>query len=171
MKMAVEKQNGRSKGGMSSKLKAAKMITESGGNVIIANGDRPDTLKNIFAAKETGTLFLTQEGYIPARKRWFGFAGKSEGQIVLDDGAADAVRNKGKSLLPIGVIDADGVFQKGGIVSLVNQYGGEIARGLSNYSNKEVLLIKGKKTSELKSILGQQVYTEVIHRNNLQITD
>jgi len=171
MKMAVEKQSGRSKGGMSSKLKAAKMITESGGNVIIANGDRPDTLKNIFAAKETGTLFLAKKGYIPARKRWFGFAGKSEGHVVLDDGASEAIRNKGKSLLPIGITDAGGSFQKGEIVSLLNRQGKEIARGLSNYSIKEVLLIRGKKTSELASILGQQGYAEVVHRDNLQLTD
>lgn len=171
MKMVAEKRSKRSKGGMSSKLKAAKMITESGGNVIIASGDRSGTLKEIFSAKETGTLFLTQESYIPARKRWLGFAGRSEGRLFLDDGAVVAVQEKGKSLLPIGILDADGAFAKGGLVSIVDQRGREIARGLTNYGLKDVLRIRGKKTQELQEILGHQAYSEIVHRDNLQLID
>lgn len=171
MKMVAEKRSKRSKGGMSSKLKAAKMITESGGNVIIASGDRPGTLQDLFAAKEVGTLFLTQEGYIPARKRWLGFAVRSEGRLVLDDGAVAAVQKKGKSLLPIGILDADGSFSKGGLVSLVDQSGKEIARGLSNYGLKDVLRLRGKKTQEIQEIIGHQTYAEVVHRDNLQLVD
>ncbi len=172
MKMVAEKRSKRSKGGMSSKLKAAKMITGSGGNVIIASGDAPNTLSNIFDAKETGTVFLSQDGYLSARKRWLGFAVRSEGSLVLDDGAVNAVRKQGKSLLPIGIVDAHGAFDKGGIVSLVDKENHEIARGLTNYGIKEVLLIRGKKSQEIREILGHSgFYAEVIHRDNLQIID
>jgi glutamate 5-kinase len=169
MKLVTEKRSNRSKGGMSSKLKAAKMITGSGGNVIIANGDHSETLNDLFAAKEVGTIFLVQNSFLAARKRWLGFAVRPEGRLILDLGAVDAVCSKGKSLLPIGIIDADGTFEKGGIVSIVDNTGKEIARGLSNYGLKEVLLIRGKKTSEIQTILGTTAYAEVVHRDNLQI--
>ncbi len=171
MKMVAEKRSKRSKGGMSSKLKAAKMITGSGGNVIIASGDKPGTLADLFAAKETGTIFLTQDGFLSARKRWIGFAVRPEGRLVLDDGAVAAVRSKDKSLLPIGIVDASGAFEKGGLVSLVDKDGNEIARGLTNYGLKDVLLIRGKKTKEIHEILGPTVYTDVVNRDNLQTVD
>jgi glutamate 5-kinase len=168
MQMVAEKRSSRSKGGMSSKLKAAKMITASGGNVIIANGDREDTLRRIFAAQETGTLFLTQE-YLTARKRWLGFAVQTKGRLILDEGAANAVVKKGRSLLPVGIVNADGGFDRGEIVSMVDPHNTEIGRGLTNYGQRDVLRICGKKTVELHEILGQNVYTEVIHRDNMQL--
>ena len=171
MKMVAEKHSGRSKGGMSSKLQAAKMITGSGGNVIIANGDKPETLTELFDGREIGTIFLTQDAHLSARKRWIGFAVRSEGRLILDDGAVTAVRNNGKSLLPIGVVDAHGAFEKGGLVSLVDKDGNEIARGLTNYGLKDILLICGKKTNEIRKILGPTVYAEIVHRDNLQIVD
>jgi glutamate 5-kinase len=170
MQMVAEKRSGRSKGGMSSKLKAAKMITASGGNVIIANGDREETLHRIFTAQETGTIFLAQH-YLTARKRWLGFAVRSKGQLILDDGAVNAVVQKGKSLLPVGITDADGAFERGEIVSLVDANKNEIGRGLTNYGLRDVLRICGKKTSELHAILGQNVYMEVVHRDNMQLVD
>lgn len=171
MSMVAEKRSKLSKGGMSSKLKAAKIITESGGNVIIANGDRVDSLENIFNAYEVGTLFITQDNHMSARKRWLGFAVRAEGKIVLDDGAVKAVRANGRSLLPIGIVAVDGSFDRGAIVSLVDRSGNEIARGLTNYNKQDVAKIQGKKTSELHQILGQSVYTEVVHRDNLQVVD
>ncbi len=171
MKMVAEKHSQRSKGGMASKLRAAKMITESGGNVIIASGDKPGTLGEIFAAEESGTIFLTQDGYLTARKRWLGFAGRPKGRLILDDGAALAVRKKGKSLLPAGIIDADGVFESGSIVSLVDGNGQEIARGLTNYGLKDVLLIRGKKSGEIGKVLGRPAHADVVHRDNLQLVD
>ncbi|MDR2641862.1 MAG: glutamate 5-kinase [Planctomycetaceae bacterium] len=171
MNMVAEKRSKLSKGGMSSKLRAAKIITESGGNVIIANGDQQDSLKNIFNAYEVGTLFITQDNHMSARKRWLGFAVRAEGKIVLDEGAIKAVRTNGKSLLPIGIVAVDGLFDRGAIVSLVDRSGNEIARGLTNYNKQDLLKIQGKKTSEIRQILGQSLYTEVIHRDNLQIVD
>ncbi|MDR0391613.1 MAG: glutamate 5-kinase [Planctomycetaceae bacterium] len=171
MSMVAEKQSKLSKGGMSSKLRAAKIITESGGNVIIANGDQPNILQNIFNAHEIGTLFITQDHHMSARKRWLGFAVRAEGKIVLDEGAVKAVQKNGKSLLPIGIVSVDGSFDRGAIVSLVDNSGNEIARGLTNYNKQDLLKIRGKKTSEIRQILGQSVYTEVIHRDNLQVVD
>jgi len=170
MHMVVEKNSGRSKGGMSSKLKAAKMITASGGNVIIANGDREETLRRIFTAQETGTVFLTQN-YLTARKRWLGFAVRTTGRLILDEGAINAVIKKGKSLLPVGVLGADGSFERGETVSLVDSHNKEIGRGLTNYDLRDVLRICGKKTAELREILGQNVYMEVVHRDNMQLFD
>jgi len=168
LQMVAEKRSGRSKGGMLSKLKAAKMITASGGNVIIANGDREDSLRRIFTGQETGTVFLTQQ-YLAARKRWLGFAVQTKGRLILDDGAINAVVKKGKSLLPVGILDADGSFERGEIVSLVDAHRNEIGHGLTNYGLREVLRICGKKTAELREIIGQNVHAEVIHRDNMQL--
>ena len=170
MKMVAEKHSRRSKGGMSSKLNAAKMITGSGGCVIIANGDKPGTLTELFDGRETGTLFLPQDGYLSARKRWIGFAVRPEGRLVLDDGAVAAVRGGDKSLLAIGIVNAGGAFERGDLVSLVDGSGNEIARGLTNYSLRDVLRICGKKSQEIPNILGtQHVYADVVNRDNLQI--
>jgi len=168
--MVAEKRSGRSKGGMLSKLKAAKMITASGGNVIIANGDREDELRRIFSAQETGTVFLAQQ-YLAARKRWLGFAVRTKGRLILDDGAVHAVIKKGRSLLPVGIVDADGSFERGEIVTLVDAHNNEIGRGLTNYGLRDVLRICGKKTAELQKIIGQNVHGEVIHRDNMQLFD
>ncbi|MDR3234217.1 MAG: glutamate 5-kinase [Planctomycetaceae bacterium] len=165
-KMVADKHSKRSKGGMSSKLKAAKMITESGGSVIIANGDKPESLNSIFTGEETGTLFLPHNTVLSARQRWLGFAVRTEGRLTVDDGAIQAMR-QGKSLLSIGVLDAAGTFNKGGIVSVVNGSGDEVARGLTNYGIKDVLLIQGKRTNELYKVLGRTPYSEIIHHNNL----
>ena len=171
MQMVVDTsslKHGRSKGGMASKLKAAKMITASGGTVIIANGDREETLGQVLSGQETGTIFLTKQ-YLTARKRWLGFAVKTEGKMVLDDGAIKAIADKGKSLLPVGVLSAEGEFERGSVVSLVNVQNWEVGQGLTNYSLQDVQRIMGKKTSELQEIIGKNVYMEVIHRDNMQI--
>ena len=170
IQMVADKQSTRSKGGMLSKLKAAKMITASGGNVIIANGDHEETLRRIFSGQATGTVFLKQH-YLTARKRWLGYAVQSEGRLILDDGAINAIVKKGKSLLPVGVLSADGTFERGETVSLVDTNHKEVGRGLTNYGVQDVLRICGKKTSELREIIGQHVYMEVVHRDNMQLFD
>jgi glutamate 5-kinase len=171
MQMATEKKSSRGKGGMSSKLIAAKMTTAFGGHVIIANGETPGNLTAIFNGEDIGTLFYGQSGIRSARKRWIGYAGQAKGNIIVDDGAVSALHDKRKSLLPIGVLDCRGAFQKGDIVLVLDRSGNEIARGLSNYSMKDVLLIRGKKTREIHEILDRCPYEEVIHCDNIQITD
>jgi glutamate 5-kinase len=171
MQMVAEKKSTRSKGGMSSKLWAARMTTTSGGSVIIANGETPGTLTGIFNGEEIGTLFLGGEGLVAARKRWIGYAGQTKGAIIIDDGAAAALLAKRKSLLPIGVVNCEGTFNKGDIVAILDKQGNEIARGLSNYSMKDVLLIRGKKSREIHVILERCPYEEVVHCDNIQLVD
>ncbi|MGL6225957.1 MAG: glutamate 5-kinase [Thermoguttaceae bacterium] len=169
MSFVVEKNSQRSRGGMSSKLKAAKIMTEAGGCMIIANGDVPNILEQIFSAKEVGTVFIAQDQRLRARKRWIGYAGRPTGTLVVDEGAVRALLDQGKSLLPVGVISSRGHFEKGDLVSITNANGQEVARGLSNYNDAEMLLIRKKSTKEIADILGHLPYVEAVHRDNMQI--
>jgi glutamate 5-kinase len=161
---------GMSKGGMASKIEAARIVTTAGEHVIIANGHRADTLQRILAGEEVGTLFVAQGQGISSWKRWVGFTAQPSGQLLLDDGACDAISQKGKSLLPAGIRDANGSFQQGDVVSLRNARGEEIGRGLTNYSAEDVHLIKGLKSDAIAGALGHCPYDEVVHRDNLAIT-
>ncbi len=168
--LACDRVTGRSKGGMSSKLAAARMATASGENVIIANGTRPGSLGRIFAGEPEGTLFLAEGAKVAARKRWIGFTAQPRGHLVLDDGACRAVLQQGKSLLAIGLKDAIGPFQKGDIVGLRDERGAEFARGLSNYSAADLRRIKGMRTDAIASVLGHCPYKAVVHRDNMTLT-
>ena len=168
MSLVVEKNSQRSRGGMSSKIKAAKTVTQAGGNMIIANGDDPKILTRIFAGEEVGTVFVASDHLLTARKRWIGYAGVASGTIRIDEGAVRAITQKRCSLLPIGIVDCEGLFEKGDIVSLVDPSGTEIARGLTNYSRRDLAQIQGRKSNEIAGILGFCAYEEAIHRDNIQ---
>jgi glutamate 5-kinase len=161
---------GLSKGGMASKLEAARIATTAGENVIIANGRTPGNLARIAAGEVVGTLFLAQGQALSAFKRWIGFTAQPRGQLVLDAGARAALEQKGKSLLAIGVVSATGAFKKGDVVSLQDATGAEFARGLTNYSLADVLKIKGLKSEKIAAALGHCPYDEVIHRDNMALT-
>lgn len=168
MTMVAEKRSGRSKGGMSSKLKAAQMITTAGGSVIIANGDDETTLTRIIAGQEAGTVFFPK-GRLLARKRWLGFAAVPKGAVMVDDGAARALLEMGKSLLPVGITAVKGSFAKGDIIAILDKDGNEIARGLTNYDHDETEQIHGCPCSGIQEILGEAPYEEVVHRDNIQL--
>jgi glutamate 5-kinase len=161
---------GLSKGGMASKLEAARIATTAGENVIIANGRTPGNLAKIAAGQLVGTLFVAQGQSISAFKRWIGFTAQPRGVLTLDAGAREAVEKKGKSLLAIGVVSASGSFKKGDILSLQDAASTEFARGLTNYSLEDVLKIKGLKTEKIAAALGHCPYDEVIHRDNMALT-
>jgi glutamate 5-kinase len=161
---------GTSKGGMASKLEAARIATAAGENVIIANGRTPGVLAKIAAGQEVGTLFLAQGQALRSFKRWIGFTAQPRGVLVLDAGAREAVEKKGKSLLAIGVAGASGSFKKGDVVSLTDSSGIEFARGLTNYAVDDLLRIKGLKTEQIAGVLGRLPYQEVIHRDNMALT-
>ncbi|HEY1602313.1 MAG TPA: glutamate 5-kinase [Pirellulales bacterium] len=161
---------GLSKGGMASKIAAARMATISGENVVIASGRQPGNLARILAGEEVGTLFVAQGQTIASRKRWIGFTAQPRGHLVLDDGARRAIEKQGRSLLAIGVVAAVGNFKKGDIVSLRDAAGTEFARGLTNYTAEEVARIKGLKTDAIAPVLGHCPYQEVIHRDNIAVT-
>ncbi len=161
---------GLSKGGMASKLEAARIATAAGENVIIANGRVPGNLARIAAGELVGTLFVAQGQSIPAFKRWIGFTAQPRGTLTLDAGARAAVEKKGKSLLAIGVVQAAGSFKKGDVVSLQDAAGVEFARGLTNYSSDDLQRIKGLKSEQIAAALGHCPYEEVIHRDNMALT-
>jgi glutamate 5-kinase len=161
---------GLSKGGMASKLAAARIATMSGENVVIANGRTPGNLARILAGEEVGTLVVAQGNVITSRKRWIGFTAQPRGHLVLDDGARRAVERQGRSLLAIGILEAVGQFKKGDVVSLRDRAGAEFARGLINYAAEEVTRIKGLKTDAIATALGHCPYEEVVHRDNMAVT-
>ncbi len=161
---------GLGKGGMTSKLEAARIATTAGENVIIANGRTPGTLARILAGEEVGTLLLAQGGAVSSRKRWIGFSVQPRGRLLLDDGARKAVQQDGRSLLPIGLVSTDGVYEKGDVVSICDVAGDEFARGLINYSIAEIERIKGLQSDQIAAALSHCPYEEVVHRDNLTIT-
>lgn len=165
-----DKATGLTKGGMASKLRAARMSTAAGGNVIIASGRQPGALRKILAGEPVGTLFLAQGPLITARKRWIGFSAKPRGSLILDPGACEAIQNRGRSLLAIGILDVRGEFDRGDVVVVCDPEGRELARGLTNYSSQELQKIKGLRTHQIAQVLGQCPYDEVIHRNNMVLT-
>jgi glutamate 5-kinase len=165
-----DRQTGLSKGGMASKLEAARIATTAGENVIIACGHHPGILRRIVAGETVGTLFLAQGQSLAARKRWIGFTAQPQGHLVVDAGAQRAIVERGRSLLPIGVVDCGGQFRKGDVVSIRDASGHEFARGLSNYSADEVRAIRGLRSEQIAERLGYCPYEEVVHRDNMACT-
>lgn len=158
-----------SSGGMYTKLRAARMVMAAGIPMVIANSDEKDVIRRIVACEEVGTLFIPREEKMHARKKWIAFGSLAQGELTVDEGACLALLNKGKSLLPSGVVSVSGDFERGTIVRVNNPDGQEIARGVVNYSAEEISCIAGKQSREIEKILGEKDYDEVIHRNNLWI--
>lgn len=164
--LAFDRLTGLSKGGMASKLRIAHQITNAGGAMIIANGREPKILQKILNCEDYGTLFLPQGTRMAARKQWIGYAIFPRGRVLVDDGCADALIKKGKSLLPIGVREVQGDFDHGDVIAVCTLNGLEIGRGFTNYSSAELKEIQGKRSTEFEA-----EYEEVIHRDNLTLTN
>ncbi len=158
-----------SRGGMASKLEAARLVVSAGENVVIANGRRPNVLLDILGGQCVGTLVLPQGPAVASRKRWIGLTAQPYGKLMLDAGAQQAIVQQGRSLLAIGVRRVEGIFQKGDVVSLCREEGVEFARGLTNYGSEELRRIAGRTTGDIVAVLGHCPYDEVIHRDNLVI--
>ena len=157
-------------GGMRSKVLAAKKVTAFGTPYLIAPGKRKGILREIFAGKEVGTLFLPRAEHLTSRKHWIAFTLRSRGRLVIDEGAKDALLREGKSLLPSGVIDVEGDFRLGDAVTCIDAAGTSLAKGLVNYGAAEIRKIMGLKSSKIEQVLGYKDYDEVIHRDNLAVT-
>jgi len=154
------------KGGMDSKIQAARMVTDAGEAMIIAQGRMERVLPRLLAGDELGTLFLPASKKLSSRSRWIG-AVRPAGTIVVDDGARQALMELNCSLLPAGIIKVDGEFGRGDVVTICDTNSRVIARGLSNYSSAQIAQIKGKKTAQVKQILADAAYEEAVHRDNL----
>lgn len=157
-------------GGMRSKLRAARLATAAGGAVVMANGGVDGVVDAIFAGEPVGTLFQAHADALPAWKRWLGFTARPRGTLRVDAGAVRAVREQGKSLLPVGLAAVDGDFGKGDVVAVVGPDGAEVGRGLTNYSAEDAGRIAGRKTDQLPEVLGEVRYVELIHRDNFAAT-
>ncbi|NLE46459.1 MAG: glutamate 5-kinase [Chloroflexi bacterium] len=153
-------------GGMATKIEAAGMATRSGTEVVIACGAEPDVLLRIVGGEALGTRFLPTISHIESRKRWI-LAEPPRGDILLDPGAAEAVSHQGKSLLAVGVVDVRGDFERGQTVRLLSPDGRELARGITDYSAREVAAIRGRHTDEIPGILGYHYSNTVVHRDDL----
>lgn len=167
--LAVNRSTGISKGGMGSKLKAAQFVTQSGAPVIIAGGRVENVLTRLVAGEELGTLFLPNRRGMAPKKRWIGFTAQASGTLSVDAGAARAIRSGGPSLLAIGIVRVSGSFTKGEVLSVLDEGGVEIARGLTNYSSLELTKIRGLRSLAIAEVLGHCPYEEVIHRDNMTI--
>ena len=156
---------------MGSKIRAAQTVSLGGVPTVIANGMRPGVVQSIFKGEEVGTLFLPQDVTLCSRKRWIAFTKAPKGQITIDPGAERAILKGGKSLLPSGIKEVRGVFSLGDSVVLLNQGGKELAVGMVNYDAGDIRKIMGLKTSQIEEVLGYKHDDEVVHRDNLVLTN
>ena len=157
------------RGGMLTKIAAARLAARAGAATIIASGKLRNCLLEISNNKEHGTLLLPDSEPLAARKQWIANQLYTSGELVLDPGACDVLCKSGKSLLPIGVKGVKGKFERGEVVSCFNQQGTEIARGLVNYSSDETKKLLGQASGNIETILGYVDEAELIHRDNLVI--
>ena len=156
--LVEDKQDNLSTGGMASKLKSAQIAAQNGVPVVIANGRKAGVLTRIFEGEDEGTLLFPQKNSTSNRKRWIAFFNRSEGQVVIDEGAANALK-QGKSLLPVGIVNVEGNFKVGAMVSILAPDGCQLARGLTECSSEQIREIKGQHTTVQ--------FGEVIHRDNM----
>jgi len=157
----------RGTGGMATKVQAARLATSGGTPVVIVNGDEPDVLPRLASGEELGTFFPSQVDRMESRKRWMLSRLAVRGRIVVDAGAARALRRDKKSLLPAGVREVDGTFERGEAVDICGPDGERIACGIANYGREEVEAIRGLRSERIAATLGYEYGSEVVHRNNL----
>lgn len=156
------------RGGMETKLKAARQVTRFGGKVLIANGKEPYIIKRIFEGEDLGTMFLPENRSMSDKRRWIGYATNIIGKIVVNDGAKTALLAE-KSLLPIGVIDVINTFQKGDVISILDENKNEFARGIVNYDSNSCKKVIGYHSDNIAEILGFKNYDAIITRDNITL--
>ncbi|MBQ2611528.1 glutamate 5-kinase [bacterium] len=157
------------RGGMASKLDAARMVTRFGGKVLIANGKEPFIIRKIFKGEDFGTMFLPQTEGLSDKKRWIGYATNIIGKIKVNAGAKRALVEEEKSLLPIGVLDVINEFKKGDVISILDEDDCEFARGIVNYDSSACRKVSGAHSNDILKILGFKNYDAIITRDNITI--
>jgi len=158
------------RGGMRTKVTAARTAARSGACTVIANGREVDVLIRLVAGEALGTLLLPETQPVAARKQWLAGQLRAKGQLVLDDGAVKVLRESGRSLLPVGVTAVHGRFDRGELVQCLDQKGEEVARGLVNYDSREAGQLVRQPSSRIEELLGYGGDPEIIHRDNLVLT-
>lgn len=166
---ATETDNPLCVGGMASKIEAARKAVRFGVSTVVANGKGEGILNRILDGELVGTLFLPLADRLSSRKQWIAYGLKPAGQLVVDEGAKNAIVSAGKSLLPTGVVDVRGDFERGDSVSCYDPGGKEFARGLVNYNRQELESIQGKKSKEIEPTIGYKYTDEIIHRDDLVV--
>lgn len=155
------------RGGMKTKLEAAKLVTRFGGKVLIANGKTPYIISKIFAGNNLGTMFMPTEENLSGKKRWIGYATNVRGKLIVNQGAKFAILDKCTSLLPIGIIEVVNDFKQGEVVSICDENNIEFARGMVNYNSEECRKIAGAHSDNILNALGYKNYDAVITRDNI----
>lgn len=158
------------RGGMATKLRAARLAARSGTSTVIAYGREENVLQRLRQGEQLGTLLIAEQAASTARKQWLASHLQIRGQLVLDDGAVKVLKESGRSLLAVGVKSVTGKFNRGEMVACIDLKGNEIARGLINYNSDEVNKIKGQATDKIESLLGYIDEDEMIHRDNLVLS-
>ncbi len=171
MKLAGSAGSQLGSGGMRTKITAASRASDSGTTTIVANGREKDVLLRLATGETLGTMLTSDQPPRVARKQWLSNQLKSNGRLWLDEGAANALKTRGVSLLAIGVTKVDGSFKRGEMVSCVQQDGTEIAKGLSNYDSEAASKVAGKTSEEFSQLLGYSSEPELINRDNLVLVD
>jgi glutamate 5-kinase len=157
------------RGGMLTKVRAAKLAASTGAHTVIASGRQDNALVRLADGEELGTLLVAGQPPLAARKQWLAGLMQISGQLMLDEGAVRVLRESGRSLLPVGVREVGGRFRRGDLVSCLDPEGREIARGLVNYDLDEARRIIGFSSDRIESLLGYQGDAELIHRDNLLV--
>ncbi len=156
-------------GGMITKIEAAKLATASGVTVIIADGREPDIILRLAAGETAGTRFQPTTSKLESRKRWMLSGLSTKGKLVVDSGAALALRKQNRSLLAAGITQVEGEFQRGDIVNIYDPQGSQLGCGIANYSSADIATIKGSHSKKIAALLGYSYGSEVVHRNNLVV--
>ena len=157
----------RGTGGMATKVQAARVATQSGAHVVIADGHLEDVVARAAAGEQVGTHFLPTSDRMESRRRYLRSGLQTRGKVVVDDGAARALERDGKSLLPAGVVSVEGDFQRGDVVHVHAQDGRHIASGSVNYAAADIARIRGMRSDRIAEVLGYEYGEEIVHRNNM----
>ncbi len=167
--VAGESRSGLGRGGMFTKVRAARLAARSGAATVIVSGTIENVINSVISGDKIGTYLIPDVAPLVARKQWLAGQLKIKGELILDKGAVNSLRNAGKSLLAVGVKSVGGQFDRGDLVSCLAKNGEEVARGLVNYGSKDVTRITGKPSTEFEEILGYADDAELIHRDNLVV--
>ena len=166
MKLGTDPSEG-GRGGMKTKLEAARLVTRFGGKVLIANGKIPYIINKIFSGEDLGTMFLPTSENLSGKKRWIGYATNVRGKLTVNEGAKKAILESNTSLLPIGIVDVINEFNQGEVVSICDENGLEFARGMVNYNSEECKKLIGAHSDYIVKILGYKNYDAIITRDNI----